>query len=103
MVFFNFLTSERYLILGTAKLNQHIYFTSKFEFESKDTLLWKRGSAFVSTEDGNLQIPSRLMWFGEKDPRKVSVNPKNTLPKKEQETVWRKLFPNSQNDCLHMT
>ena len=55
----NFLTTERHLILGDAKLNQHKdILTSKFE--SKDMLLWKRGSAFVSTEDGNLWIPSRL-------------------------------------------
>ena len=50
----NFLTAERHLILGTAKLNQHTYFkdflTSKFG--SKDMLLWKRD--FVSTEDDNL-------------------------------------------------
>ena len=59
----NILTAERYLILETAKLNQHKgSLTSKFE--SNDMLLWKRGSASVSTEDENLWIPSRLMRFG---------------------------------------
>ena len=59
----NELTAEEHLILGAAKLNQYMYFkgilTSKFA--SKDMLLWKRGSAFVSTKDENLWIPSRLM------------------------------------------
>ena len=49
-------TPERHFIVQTAMLNQHIYFkgflTSKFE--SKDMLIWKRGSAFVSTEDKDL-------------------------------------------------
>ena len=59
-VFFDFLTAERYLIWGIAKLNQHKgILTSKFG--SKDMLLWKRGSAFVPTEDKNQWIPSRLM------------------------------------------
>ena len=53
----NFLTTERHLILGAAKLNQHKgILTSKFGF--KNMLLWKRGSAFVFTEDENLWIPS---------------------------------------------
>lgn len=67
--FFNFLAAERHLILGTAMLNQRTYFkgmvTSKFD--SKDMLLRKRGSAFVSTEDRNLWIPSRL-WFDQAGP-----------------------------------
>ena len=61
----NFLTAERHLILGTAKINQHIRFkvflTSKLG--SNDMLLWKRGSSLVSTEDENLWIHSRLIWF----------------------------------------
>ena len=61
----NFLTAERHLFLGIAKLNQHIYFKGILTsvFESEDMSLWKRGSAFISTEDENLWIPSRLMWF----------------------------------------
>ena len=52
------LTAERHLIVGTAKPNKHKgILTSKFE--SKDVLLWKRGSVFVSTDDGKLWIPSR--------------------------------------------
>ena len=47
------LSTERYFIVWAAKLNQHTcskgIMTSKFG--SKDLLLWKRGSAFVSTED----------------------------------------------------
>ena len=63
----NELSTERDFIVQAAKLSQHKgTLTSKFE--SKDMLLWKRGSAFVSTEDKNLWIPSRLMWFDEQDP-----------------------------------
>ena len=63
----NILTAERHLILGTAKLSQHIYFKDILSSNngSKDMLLWKRGSSFVSTEDENLWIHSRLMWFDE--------------------------------------
>ena len=41
----NFLASERYLILGTAKLSQHIYFEGflNSKYWSKVMLLWKRG------------------------------------------------------------
>ena len=50
---------ETHFILWDAKLNQHICFkgilTSKFV--SKNMLIWKRGSAFVSTEDRKLLIP----------------------------------------------
>lgn len=54
-VFFGFLTineltAEKHLIVKAAKLNQHeSILTSKFG--SKDMLLQKRGSVFVSTED----------------------------------------------------
>ena len=69
-VFFEFLTvkelsTERHFIVWDVKLYQHKYYkgimTSKFG--SKDTLLWKRGSSLVSTEDENLWIASRLVWF----------------------------------------
>ena len=50
------------MVLGFTKLNQHKgNLTSKFG--SKEMLHWKRDSAFVSTEDENLCIVSRLMWF----------------------------------------
>ena len=56
---------EGHFIVCPAKLNQNAYYqyilTS--EFESKDMVLWKRGSSFVSTEDENLWIHSRLIWF----------------------------------------
>ena len=52
---FVFLNGERHLILGTAK---KCILTLKYVF--KDLLLWKRGSAVVSTEDENLGIHSRL-------------------------------------------
>ena len=62
----NFLTvkelnTERYFFVWTAKLNQHVYYKGSmtFKFESKDKLLWKRGSSFVFTEDENLWIASR--------------------------------------------
>ena len=62
-----FLTIERHLIWGSAFFK--VILTSKFE--SKKTLLWKRDSVVVSTEDENLWIPSRLMWFdGKRAPRK---------------------------------
>ena len=52
----NELSTERHFIVWAAKISPHICFKgiliSKFGF--KDTLLWKRGSAFVSTEDRNL-------------------------------------------------
>ena len=68
----NELRTERHLIVQAGKLNQHLYFkgvlTSKFG--SKDMLLWKRGSAFVSTEDENLWIPSRQCGLMEQDPLK---------------------------------
>ena len=58
----NFLTAERHLFLGAAKLNQHKgILTSKFA--SKDMLLWKRCSSFAAIEDKMLSIAFRLMWF----------------------------------------
>ena len=51
--------------MEAAKLNQHIYFKGilNSKFESKDILLWKRGYSFVFTEDENLCIASRIIWF----------------------------------------
>ena len=69
-VFLNFLTvkelsTERHFIVWAAKLNQHV--CSKgilfLKFESKNMLLWKRGFAFVFTEDANLWVVSRQIWF----------------------------------------
>ncbi|CAO2614444.1 hypothetical protein LEMLEM_LOCUS16568 [Lemmus lemmus] len=48
-------------LLGGKKSPDHM--TSLTEYESKDMLHWKRGSAFVSSEDKNLWISSRPMWF----------------------------------------
>ena len=61
----NELSTERHFIVQAAKLNQYIHIKDNLtsNCESKDMLLWQRGSAFVSIEDGNLWIPSRLMWF----------------------------------------
>ena len=57
----NELTTERHLIVGAAKLNWHKgILTSKFGYNLM--LLWKRGSAFVSTDDEKLWIPSRIIW-----------------------------------------
>ena len=63
--YLNFLTvkelhneKERHFIVWTAKLNQHKGILIP-KFECKDTLLWKRGSSFVSREDENLWIASR--------------------------------------------
>ena len=70
--FFEFLTAERHLFLGAAKLDQHKG-TLTLKFGSKDMLLWKRGSDFASTEDENLWIPSRLMWLDETRPHKRSL------------------------------
>ena len=52
----NELSTERHFIVQAARLNQHICFKGILtsEFGSKDMWLWKRGSAFVSTEDRKL-------------------------------------------------
>ena len=65
----NELTAERQCIAKAAKLNQHIYFKGILilKFVSKDLLLWK-SSSFVSTEDENLWIASRLLWFHQTRP-----------------------------------
>ena len=70
----NFLTAERHLIPRTAKLNRQIYLKVILisNYGSKDMLLWKRGYTFVSTEDENLRIPSRLLWFyGPRSPERL--------------------------------
>ena len=69
------LSTERHFIVWAAKLNQHTYHKGILTsgFESKDMLLWKRGSAFISTEDENLWINSRLMWFDV--PRSLQKSP----------------------------
>ena len=86
------------MVLGTDKVNQHKgILTSKFE--SKDMLLWKRGSAFVS-KDENLCYPFRLLWFDGTKPKKSLCVFKYTLPNKQQEAIWRKQYPKSQNDYL---
>ena len=59
---FNFLDCRETFYSEAVKVNQHKgILTSKFG--SKDMLLWKRGSAFVSTGNESLWIPSRLVWF----------------------------------------
>ena len=55
---FVFWTGERHLILGTAKKG-----ILTLGYGPKDLMLWKRSSAFVSTEDENLKIYFRFMWF----------------------------------------
>lgn len=54
----------KHLIINTTALIQPIYFESALtlKFKSKDMLLWKRGSGFVSTKYWKL-IPSSLKWF----------------------------------------
>ena len=61
----NELSTETHLIVQAAKQNQHVYFKGILtsEFGSKDLLLWKTVSAFVSTKDENLWTSPRLMWF----------------------------------------
>ena len=61
MLSFVFWIGEKHLILGTAK-------KGIFDYRPKDLILWKRGSTFVSTEDRNLWIPSRIMWFDQTRP-----------------------------------
>ena len=53
----NELSTERYFIVWAAKLNQHAFYKGILtsEFVSKDMLLWKKGSAFVSTEEEPVQ------------------------------------------------
>ena len=59
------LSTERHAIVWAAILNQHVYYKGIMisKFGSKNMLLWKRGSSQVSTEDENLWIASRLIWF----------------------------------------
>ena len=59
------LSTERRFLVWAAKLNQHGYYKGIMtsEFGSKDMMLWKRGSSFVFTEDENLWIASRHMWY----------------------------------------
>ena len=89
--------TERHFIVWAAKISQHIYFkgilTSKFE----TMLLWKKGTAFVSTDE-NLWIPYRLMWFDGIRPPKFSVN--RYFAQQKSGNSLEKLCPNSQNDCL---
>ena len=76
------LSTERQFFVWADKLNQHIcskvILTSKFR--SKDMLLWKRSSAFVTTEDENLWISSRPMWFdGPRAPERSLWTPTKIL------------------------
>ncbi|KAL6083885.1 hypothetical protein STEG23_030461, partial [Scotinomys teguina] len=53
---------ERHLIVKATQLNQHVYFKAILisKFQSKDMVLRKRGFLFVSTEDENLWMASRM-------------------------------------------
>ena len=72
----NFLTvkeliTERHIIVWIAKLNQHKGILIP-KFQSEDMLLWKGGSSLVFTEDENLWIASRPIWFnGSKPPERL--------------------------------
>ena len=68
------LSTERKFIILAAELNQYVYYkgilTSEFGF--KDMVFWKRGFSFVSTEDKNLWIASRPIWFhGTRPPERL--------------------------------
>ena len=69
---------------------------------SKDLLLWKRASSFLSTEDENLWVHSRLTWFDEPRAPEMSLwkAPKDTVPQSAGSSLERELHPNSLNDCL---
>ena len=102
------LSTERHFTVWTAKLNQHKGILIS-KFESKDMLLWKRGSSFVFTEDENLWIASRPICLMEQDPQKgcfKHTHKENTLPNKHQEEVWTELLRYSQilfvNVSLHL-
>ena len=71
VLFWGFLTIERHLIVKAAELNQYVHSKgiSISKFMSKDTLLWKASSAFVSTESKRLWICSRLRWIQFDQPR----------------------------------
>ena len=69
----NCLTAEKITTTdqrNAAALIQIIYFKNSLtpKFKSKDKLLGKRISNFVSTENEKLWIPSRLMWFDQARP-----------------------------------
>ena len=70
----NKLSTERHFIVWAAKLNQNVFYKGIMisKFVSKDMLLWKRGSSLVFTEDENLWIASRLVWFdGTRTPERL--------------------------------
>ena len=104
----NELSTERHFIVWTAKLNQHVYYKGIMtsEFGSKNMLLWKRRSSFVSKENENLWISSRLMWFDgpRHTPQKVAVNmPKGYfIQQKAGSTLERTMskFPRIGYKCL---
>ena len=70
----NELTGERQWVTKAAKLNRHIYFKGILilKFISKDLLFWE-SSSFVSTEDENLWIASRLLWLHQPRPTENSL------------------------------
>ena len=80
----NELTTERQWVAKAAKLNQHIYFKGILilKFVSKDLLLWE-SYVFVSTEDENLWIASRLLWFHQPRP------PENSLMGRDDHISFR--------------
>ena len=54
--------------LGTAKKG-----ILTLKYGPKDLMLWKRGSAFVSTEDENLWIHCKFMWFESPRPPEMLI------------------------------
>ena len=116
---------------NAARLIQFIYFKNALTqiFKSKDKLLGKRISIFVSTENEKLWISSRLMWFDQARPPETVTQmiqhskqlrqsladycqdfciffgpPYSALY--QQEVVWKERRPNSQilfiNVCFHL-
>ena len=69
------LSTERHFIIWAAKLNQNGYHKGIMtsEFGSKNMMLWKRGSAFVFTEDETLWIASILIWYDRPHPPERSL------------------------------
>ena len=57
-------------------------------------LLWKRGSVFVSTEDENLWINSRLMWFdAPRPPEKLLWTPQKYFAQQKARSILERTMP----------
>ena len=97
----NYLIAEKITIdkRNAARLIQFIYFKNVLtpKFKHKGKLLGKRISSFVSTENEELRISSRLMWFDQ-------ARPPETAPQVIQHSkhLRQSLADYSQDFCIFL-